>query len=236
MILSMTGFGRGQGASADKKFVVEIKSLNSKQLDFSMRAPSFLKEVEVDTRNIVAGRLERGKVELSVSVENTGATTPSVINFDLLQLYKSQILELGDRLNLQEPHDWYALLLKMPDAMKTEMASLSEEDLKAYNEALEMAIVRLTEFRATEGARLYRFFCEKIMNISRLLREIEPHEKSRVGKIRARLQEQLEQIDSIRYDEGRLEQELIFYIEKLDVSEEKLRLTSHLDYFLTTLG
>lgn len=232
----MTGFGRGQATSGIRNFIVEIKSLNSKQLDFSMRAPSFMKELEVETRNNIASHLERGKVEMSVTVENTGGEIPATINYDVLERYKSQLEELKGRLGLPEPTDWYGILLRMPEAFKSETVSLSKEDREAYISACEQAVAALNEFRGTEGKRLYRFFCEKIANIRNLLNLVEPHEKSRVTKIRSRLQEQLEQIDSIRYDEGRLEQELIFYIEKLDVSEEKLRLSSHLDYFMATMG
>ena len=232
----MTGFGRGLAASEHKKFTVEIKSLNSKQLDFAMRAPGFLKEVEVETRNRVAERLERGKVDLSASVESVGSETPSTVNVELLKNYKAQLEGLGKALGLPEPQDWYTLLMRMPEAMHTEAPEADDADRKAYFEALDAALGELNAFRRREGARLYRFFCEKIANIRSLLAEVDPYEASRVPKIRARLEEQLQHLDSIDYDKGRLEQELIFYIEKLDVSEEKLRLRTHLDYFLEVLG
>ncbi len=235
MILSMTGFGRGCAVSPNKKITVEIKSLNSKQFDFSMRVPSFFRELEVETRNRMAAEFERGKVDVTVTVENLAVETTSTINIPLLASYKSQLEELKKQLNLPEPQDWYTLLLRMPDSMKTEAGKMEEEDAEAFMLACREASDALMEFRAQEGEKLYHFFQEKIANIRSLLAEVEPYEESRVPKIKARLEEQLSRLSSIEYDKGRLEQELIFYIEKLDISEEKLRLKAHLDYFLNTL-
>ncbi|MDE6408809.1 MAG: YicC family protein [Muribaculaceae bacterium] len=235
MILSMTGFGRGCAVSPTKKITVEIKSLNSKQFDFSMRVPSFFRELEVETRNKMAAEFERGKVDVTVSVENLAVETSSSINIPLLASYRGQLEEMKNQLNLPEPADWYALLLRMPDAMKTETGKMEKEDADAFAKACEEASAALMDFRAQEGKKLYMFFEEKIANIRQLLAEVEPYEESRVPKIRARLEEQLSRLTSIEFDKGRLEQELIFYIEKLDISEEKLRLKAHLDYFLQTL-
>ena len=235
MILSMTGFGRGCASSPTKKITVEIKSLNSKQFDISMRIPSFFREIEVETRNLLASEFERGKVDVTVSVENLAVESPASINIPILASYKAQIEELGNSLDLPEPSDWYQLLLRMPDAMKTETGKMEKEDAEAFGLACREAAAALTEFRKQEGAKLYRFFEEKISNIRSLLADVEPYEESRVPKIKARLEEQLSRLSSIEYEQGRLEQELIYYIEKLDISEEKLRLTSHLDYFLQTL-
>jgi len=236
MILSMTGFGRGLASSPTKKITIEIKSLNSKQFDISMRVPAIFRELEVETRNRLASVLERGKVDMAVMVENLAVEAGSSVNIPILEAYKNQIEEMRDALGLPEPADWYQILLRMPDAMKTEYQSLDEADIEAFNKACEEASRHLREFRAEEGRKLYDFFVEKIANIRRLLGEITPYEESRVPKIKARLEDQLSRLTSIEYEQGRLEQELIFYIEKLDVSEEKLRLTSHLDYFLDTLG
>lgn len=235
MILSMTGFGRGCAVSPTKKIIVEIKSLNSKQFDFSMRVPSFFRELEVETRNRMATDFERGKVDVTVSVENLAVETTASINIPLLASYKGQLEEMKNQLNLPDPADWYSLLLRMPDAMRTETGKLENEDAEAFMKACSEAAAALTEFRAQEGKKLYLFFEEKIANIRQLLSDVEPYEESRVPKIKARLEEQLSRLSSIEYDKGRLEQELIFYIEKLDISEEKLRLNAHLDYFLQTL-
>ncbi|MBD5288229.1 MAG: YicC family protein [Muribaculaceae bacterium] len=235
MILSMTGFGRGCASSPTKKITVEIKSLNSKQFDFSMRVPSFFRELEVETRNKMASEFERGKVDVTVSVENLAVETSASINIPLLASYREQLENMKAHLDLPDPTDWYMLLLRMPDAMKTETGKMEKVDADAFVKACEEAAAALTDFRAQEGEKLYLFFREKISNIRQLLAEIEPYEESRVPKIRARLEEQLSRLSSIEYDKGRLEQELIYYIEKLDISEEKLRLNAHLDYFLQTL-
>lgn len=237
MIFSMTGFGRGCASSPKRKITVEIKSLNSKQFDFSIRVPSYFREMEVETRNSLAAKIERGKVDATVTVESLAVEASSSVNVPLLAAYKAQIEEMGAALGLPEaPADWYQILLRMPDSMKTETAKLDAEDVDAYHQACNEAVKALMEFRLEEGRKLYKFFCEKIENIGKLLASIEPYETSRVAKIKTRLEDQLSRLTSIEYDKGRLEQELIFYIEKLDVSEEKLRLRSHLDYFLETLG
>ncbi|MDE6027589.1 MAG: YicC family protein [Muribaculaceae bacterium] len=231
----MTGFGRGCASSLTKKITVEIKSLNSKQFDFSMRVPSFFRELEVESRNRLAAEFERGKIDVTVSVENLAEEAAATINIPVLAGYKAEIERMGRELNLPEPADWYHVLLRLPDAMKIEAGKMEKEDAEAFAAARDEAARSLMELRAQEGEKLYRFFEEKIANIRKLLNEVEPYEESRVPKIRARLEDQLSRLSSIEYDKGRLEQELIFYIEKLDISEEKLRLKAHLDYFLQTL-
>lgn len=232
----MTGFGRGSAQTSTKRVKVEIKSLNSKQLDLSLRVPAYFREMEVTMRNPIAAKLERGKVELATTVENLVAEPSTTVNIDLLGAYKRQLEEMGSSLNLPEPTDWYGLLLRMPESMKSEHVSIGEEDEDAFSRACNEAIDSLIEFRRREGRKLYSFFIEKIGKIRQLLDEVSPLEEERVPKIRERLEEQLSRLSSIEYDRGRLEQELIFYIEKLDVTEEKLRLATHLNYFMETLG
>ena len=232
----MTGFGKATAESAHKKMTVEIKSLNSKQLDLSMRVPPYFRELEVETRNRLAPRLERGKIELAVLVDSLVAETPAALNVEVLKVYKAQVEAAARELGIPQPSDWYSVLLRMPDAMKTEYAKLEQGDIDAFGRACDEATAALFESRRREGRKLYDFFLQKIDNISRLLGDIEPFEQERVPRVRARLEEQLARLQSIEYDAGRLEQELIFYIEKLDVSEEKLRLRSHLNYFVETLG
>lgn len=232
----MTGFGRGSAQTSTKRVKVEIKSLNSKQLDLSLRVPAYFREMEVTMRNPIAAKLERGKVELAATVENLVAEPSTTVNIDLLGAYKRQLEEMGSSLNLPEPTDWYGLLLRMPESMKSEQVSIGEDDEDAFFRACNEAIDSLIEFRRREGRKLYSFFIEKIGKIRQLLDEVSPLEEERVPKIRERLEEQLSRLSSIEYDRGRLEQELIFYIEKLDVTEEKLRLTTHLNYFMETLG
>lgn len=236
MIQSMTGFGRGCASSSTKKITVEIKSLNSKQFDVSMRVPSIFKEYEIEARNYVAGVLERGKVDMSVGIDSLGTEANAAVNVELLGVYKKQLEDMGKALGLPEPADWYTLLMRMPEAMKVSTPEAGKDDYEALMSAVRQAADRLREFRIQEGRKLYSFFVTKIERIGNLLAEIEPFEKERVPKIKARLEEQLGKLASIEYDAGRLEQELIFYIEKLDVSEEKLRLKSHLNYFIETMG
>lgn len=235
MILSMTGFGRATAQSETKKITIEIKSLNSKQLDLQMRLPSYFREFDVTLRPTIAARMERGKAELSTVVESLAAETPACVNTSALKNYKAQIEAMSEELGLPEPTDWYSVLLRMPDAMQARSAEASDSDREAFVAAVDKALDELTEYRRIEGAKLEKFFAHKIENIGALLLEVEPHEKERVVKIRERLEQELSRLDSIDYDRGRLEQELIFYIEKLDVNEEKQRLRSHLNYFAETL-
>lgn len=232
----MTGFGRGTAASPSKKITVEIKSLNSKQLDLSMRVPGYFRELEVEVRNTLLQRLERGKVDLNAMVENTAPEAGSTVNTEVLAAYKKQIEEAARLLDVTEPADWFSILMRMPESMKTQIQTLDEADISAFRQACNEAAQKLTDFRATEGKKLYSFFKDKTHNISELLGRVEPFEKERIIKIRERLETQLSRLNTIEYDKGRLEQELIFYIEKLDVTEEKTRLRSHINYFLETMG
>ena len=238
MILSMTGFGRGVSSSPTKKYTVEIKSLNSKQLDLMMRVPPYLREIEVEARDILAPALERGKVECAVSVENNVAAAPATVNTGAIAAYKTQIEHMAAELGLPLPagSEWYQILMRLPEAMKTEVSAAGEEDVSAVREAMKNAVDALVAFRVSEGRKLYGFFIEKLDNIARLLDAVAPYEAERVPRVRARLEENLSRLSSIEYEAGRLEQELIFYIEKLDVTEEKTRLTAHLRYFKETLG
>ncbi|MBD5305347.1 MAG: YicC family protein [Bacteroides sp.] len=236
MILSMTGFGRGIASSASKKITVDIKSLNSKQLDLSMRVPGCFKEIELETRSRIAPVIERGKVEFNAVMEQVGEDTPVRINTAVLAGYKSQLDQLAKTLDVPAPHDWFSVLLRMPDALKSDNSSLSEEDMAAFVKAVDEALAALMDFRRSEGEKLYKFFISKIDNITELLDSIEVYEAERVPKIKAKLEDQLSRLTSIEYDRGRLEQELIFYLEKLDVTEEKTRLRAHLNYFLETMG
>ena len=231
----MTGFGRGVASSPTKKITVELKSVNSKQLDLSMRVPSYFRELEITMRADLARRLQRGKVEMVVNVENLVPEAPSGINVDVLRQYKQQIIQAVETLDIPVPSDWCSVLLRLPEALKTDVRQVDDADEQAFRQACDEAADALTRFRQGEGERLFGFFLEKIDNISRLLGEVDPFESERVQKIRERLEQQLSKLDSVEYDRGRLEQELIFYIEKLDVTEEKTRLRSHLNYFLDIL-
>lgn len=235
MILSMTGFGKAVVEINDKKITAEIKSLNSKQLDLTVRIPQQYRECELPLRSLVASELERGKVDLVISTESNIGISKSVINKELAEEYKAQITELSQELGIPLPEDWYSVLLRMPDIMKTEMPDMDDAEKVALNDAVSNAIKELVAFRTQEGNRLELFFKEKIENIQQLLNEVPKYEQERIEKIRGRIVDALEKLKNEDYDKNRLEQEMIFYIEKLDITEEKLRLQNHLDYFLSTM-
>ena len=236
MLLSMTGFGKSVAQIPNKKITVEIKSLNSKQLDISSRVPAAFREKELEFRNLIASRMERGKVDFQIYAESVGVETTVSLNIPLMAAYKAQVEEMARQLGLAWPDDWYSVLLRFPETVKSELpAALSEEDSATLMAAVSEAIDGLMQFRAKEGVKLTEFFTRRIENIRALLAGVEPYEKERVAKIRARIEENLSKIDGVSFDKNRLEQEMIFYIEKLDVNEEKQRLAQHLNYFMETM-
>ena len=237
MLLSMTGFGKAIVEIPNKKITVEIKSLNSKQLDVSARVPAAYREKELEMRNRIARRLERGKVDLSVHVETVVSDTPATLNIALMAQYKKQIETMSQELAIPLPTDWYSVLLRMPEVMKAENStSLSDEEGDALLKAVDEAIEGLMQFRREEGKKLEEFFSQRIDNIRARLSEVPQYEGERVAKIRARIEDGLAKIKEVDYDKSRLEQEMIYYIEKLDVNEEKQRLTQHLNYFIETMN
>ena len=231
----MTGFGKVTAELPDKKVTVEIKSLNSKQLDLAVRIPAAYRDKEMLLRNELLQRLERGKVDLNISIEYIGRDTSARINATAVTSYYEQIRDLAGRLGIAEPTDWFTTVLRLPETVRSEIGEVSEAEWNAVHGAVREAIGHLIDFRTQEGAMLQRVFEQKIGIISELLREVEPYEQERVEKIRGRLTENLKKISEVEYDRNRLEQELIYYLEKLDVNEEKDRLTNHLTYFLRTL-
>lgn len=237
MILSMTGYGKAVVTYKEKKINVEVKSLNSKNLDLSTRIAPLYREKEMEIRQTIAQRLERGKVDFSLWVEKDSALDATPINAKLVENYYHQIKDIVVQTGIPEPADWFTTLLRMPDVTtKTEVEVLDEEEWETTKQAIEVAIESLLDFRKQEGAALERKFHEKIDNIEALLKSIEPYEESRILKIKEKIIEGLEQVAKVDYDKNRLEQELIYYIEKLDISEEKQRLTNHLNYFRETIA
>ena len=236
MILSMTGYGKAVVAYKEKKINVEVKSLNSKSLDLSARIAPLYREKEMEIRRILAQKLERGKVDFSLWVEKESTVDATPINAALVENYYKQIKAISASTGIPEPEDWFTTLLRLPDVTaKTEVEVLDDEEWEVAQQAINEAIEKLTEFRKQEGAALQKKFTEKIDNIANLLKSIEPFEKSRVPKIREKIIDGLKQIPEVDYDKNRLEQELIYYIEKLDINEEKQRLTNHLKYFHETM-
>ena len=237
MIQSMTGYGKAVVAFKEKKIHVEIKSLNSKQLDLNTRIAPLYREKEMEMRQMVAEALIRGKVDMSVWVEKDMAVDPTPINAQLVENYYQQIKTIAEKTGIPAPEDWFYTLLRMPDVLtKTDTEELDDEEWAVVKGGVAEALKNLVDFRTQEGAALQKKFAEKIDNIAKLMGEIEPYEKSRVQKIKARIIDGLQQIPTADYDKNRLEQELIYYIEKLDISEEKQRLTNHLKYFRDTMN
>ena len=237
MIQSMTGYGKAVVTYKEKKINVEVKSLNSKQLDLNTRIAPLYREKEMEIRQMVADALIRGKVDMSVWIEKDMSVDATPINATLVENYYQQIKAISDKTGISMPEDCFYTLLRMPDVLtKTETEVLDEDEWMVVREAVKEALKNLVDFRTQEGAALQKKFTEKIDNIACLLAEIEPFEKSRVEKIKARIIDGLQQIPGVEYDKNRLEQELIYYIEKLDISEEKQRLANHLKYFRDTMN
>ena len=237
MIQSMTGYGKAVVTFNDKKINVEIKSLNSKSLDLSARVAPLYREREIEMRQMVAKALVRGKVDFSIWVEKDATADAAPINAALVENYYRQIKDISAKTGIPEPEDWYASLLKLPDVTtRTEVETLGEEEWLAAADAINQALNHIVAFRKQEGMALQKKFEEKLKNIEQLMKDIEPYEKARVEKIRTRIVDALKDIPEVEYDKNRLEQELIYYIEKLDISEEKQRLANHLKYFAKTMN
>jgi uncharacterized protein (TIGR00255 family) len=228
----MTGFGKSSLQLASKKITVEVKSLNSKGLDLSVRIPSVYREMELGLRNEVAARLERGKIDLSVYIEMTGEQTSTKINVPILQAYMQQmkaVLPQADETELMK------MAVRMPDALKTEREEIDENDWIEIQQVIQEALANIAQFRVDEGASLHKEFSLRIGNIRRYMQEALLLDPERVQAIKDRLQTAISEL-KVQVDENRFEQELIYYLEKLDITEEKVRLTNHLDYFIETLN
>lgn len=238
MMQSMTGFGKAVSEFTDKKVVIEIKSLNSKQLDLYTKINSFYRSKELEIRNLIQQELGRGKVEFSLMVDQVSEASAGVqINKVAFNNYLNQIKEISEETGVSLPNDWFTVIMRMPEVLRAEQnEELSEEEWEKTLTAVKDAIKALNEFRSQEGEGLKAFFLERIDTIRGYLAEVPNYEKARIDKIKARLEENLASLEEkVSLDSGRLEQEMIFYIEKLDISEEKQRLAKHLDYFIETM-
>ena len=240
----MTGYGKAECLVANnKKLVVEIKSLNSKSLDLSVRIAPQLRSKELEIRTLMAQRLERGKIDLSIYYQDAAqgdeTSTFAPINREAFAYYYRELTALQSELGWANNQDIVAAILRMPDVTKVQDSSeVSEEEWAVVLQSLEEAVKQFNAFREQEGNSLYQMFCEKLDAIAALLSEVEPYEQSRVEKIKARIEANLEQLSAMTQqaiDRNRLEQEMIYYIEKLDINEEKVRLTNHLKYFRETM-
>lgn len=233
----MTGYGKATVTYGTKKITAEVKSLNSKALDLSTRIAPIYREKEMEIRQMLSAALERGKVDFCIWIDRDAAADATPVNGALVENYYHQIKDIAARTGIPEPTDWWPTLMRMPDVMtRTEVEVLDDAEWQVARSAISEAIANLQAFRRQEGEALERKFAEKIDNIEALLAAIEPYEKMRVEKIRTRIIDGLNSIHGVEYDKNRLEQELIYYIEKLDISEEKQRLTNHLRYFRETMA
>ena len=237
MILSMTGYGKATAEFQGKKITAEVKSLNSKALDLSTRVAPIYREKEMEVRAMITQSVERGKVEFNLWIEQQEQANACPINGELVAAYRRQMQEISAKYNIPEPDDYWRTIIRMPDVLSRNEAQqeLSEDEWVVAQNVAQNAIDQLVAFRRQEGEALQHKFEEKLDNIAALLASIEPFEKLRVEKIRQRIIEGLASIPDVEYDKNRLEQEMIYYIEKLDINEEKQRLANHLDYFRKTM-
>lgn len=236
MIQSMTGYGKASAEINNKKITVEIKSLNSKQLDLNTRICSLYREKDIEIRNEIAQKLERGKIDFSLYIDNSGKESVTQINQTVVEAYYNQIKEISDKIGIAVPSDWFSVLLRMPDALKADVQELEEDEWLEVKKVILEAIEQFNAFRIQEGKSLETVFLSKIENIKNLSQEVNKYEAERIEKVKTRLKDNLLALsEKVDYDKNRFEQELIFYIEKLDVNEEKVRLANHLSYFLETM-
>jgi uncharacterized protein (TIGR00255 family) len=236
MIQSMTGFGKITTELPGKKISVEIKSLNSKQLDISTRLPNVYRDKEIEIRNLLAQTIERGKVDFSIYLDNVDTSVSSKINPASVEMYYKQICDTAQKLHLELPADWFSILLRLPEAVKTEIVELDETEWKIVKKTIQDALKAFVAFRIQEGAMLEKVFRTKVETIADLLGKVDIYDLERTEKIKTRLYESIKKLDIAGYDENRFEQEMIYYIERLDVNEEKSRLDNHLKYFLETMN
>ena len=232
----MTGYGKATAQTASKKVIVEIKSLNSKAMDISTKIIPVYRDKELDIRSRITAALERGKVDFSLYIDTAATSGAQAINVPVFMNYLKQIESIAADTNYHVTDDILATVLRMPEVISTnQQEEVSDEEWAAVSVAVDQAIQELVDYRKVEGAALEKKFREKIANISALLASVEPYEKDRVAKIKERMRTSMLDAVGKNYDENRFEQEMIFYIEKLDISEEKQRLSNHLDYFIKTL-
>lgn len=233
----MTGYGKAIGNLGNKKFTVEVRSLNSKQLDLSVRMPSVYREKELEVRNELSKLIDRGKMEFSIYCELQGEDSSNTINKAIATGYYNQIKSLADDLKIELKEDILATVLRMPDVMKTERQELDENEWKNVWKIAKEALNKFDEFRLSEGETLYKELSSRVKSILDLLKQVDPFETVRIETVKERIYKALADLSgSENVDKNRFEQELIYYIEKLDISEEKLRLTTHCNYFIETMN
>ncbi len=232
----MTGYGKASCETENKRITIELKALNSKQLDINAKLPGAYREKELEIRNIISNKLERGKIDLYITYEITGAISDYTINKNTALSHYRELKELSKEIG-QEPTDYYSLLIKMPDIFNSLTDNVTEEEWVRFINTIEDVVAKVDSFRIAEGTILRKDMEGRISLIGELLTSIEPYEKARMNIIKERIQNNLtEIIDTTKVDKNRFEQELIYYLEKIDITEEKIRLKKHLDYFIDTLN
>lgn len=236
MIKSMTGFGRQTFDTGNNLITIEIRTLNSKQLDMNLRSPINYKEKELDVRNLISTHLERGKIDINISFEHKSIDSAAVINTDLAVHYFEQLKALSNKLGINSENDFLQLILKMPDVLASQQEEINPEEWQLVLDGLNNTCQIVDQFRISEGKLIEADFSKGIKIIIDLLSRVEPFEAERTLKIKERILSNLKNMmQETQTDQNRLEQEMIYYIEKLDISEEKMRLKKHCDYFLETL-
>jgi uncharacterized protein (TIGR00255 family) len=231
----MTGFGKAEFEVNNKKITIEIKSLNSKQIDINTRTPALYREKDIIIRKELSEKLVRGKVDFNIYVENLGDESNSKINAAILKAYFNDLKTISADLNLAADHSTLQAALRLPDVVKTEYETLDEKEWETIFANIQKALADINEFRTQEGKALEKDISGNVISIRNLLSEVEPFEKQRIDNIRTRIKESLESLKlNGTVDENRFEQELIFYLEKLDINEEKVRLANHCKYFIET--
>lgn len=232
----MTGYGKAVVELPNRKLTIEVKSLNSKQFDLFTRIPLIYRDKEIGLRNRLAKRLERGKVDLNFNLEHISKDVTSKIDHNVVKQYYIELDKLSSELNISAPQDWLPTLLRLPDVMKQEIEEVDDSEWTLVEDTIEKAIDELINFRIQEGEALKKVLIANIDNIRSLLKNVEIYENERLEKIKSRIYDNLTQLENVEYDNSRFEQEMIFYMEKLDINEEKTRLANHLDYFIKTLN
>lgn len=230
MIQSMTGYGKATVELPQKKVTVEIKTLNSKNLDLNVRAPSFYREKELGIRSKLSRKLVRGKIDFSIFVESTGGETTTFINKEVVNNYIDQLRKIA----VTTPESTLEIAMRLPDALKTEREQLDEDQWATIDKAIDEAIIKAMKFRTDEGIVLKQDFTNRIQNIQQLCKQVVDLDEERLIKMREKLQKAIIELKQT-VDENRFEQELVYYLEKLDITEEKVRLNNHLEYFLEEL-
>ena len=235
MLLSMTGFGKATGTYQSKKVSIEIRSLNSKTLDLNVRIASAYRELEPEIRKMISEQMDRGKVDVSIQIDSTEDTKNFTVNKDLARAYYADLKAVNELIG-ETTEDYMSLILRMPDIYINEREEITAEEKQWIISLAAEACVNMNEFRRQEGQALEHEFSARIEDIRRLLLEVPKYENERIETVKSRIRKGLEELENTKHDDNRLEQEMIFYLEKLDVSEEKMRLMNHLDYYLETMS